>query len=155
MGKQLVNFRLRVERTIFVIYKAGLEMFQMPWNKHKNKTYMYLTQTEHTRKNHENRKLMVWYNSSLKIMIFGVIKEIYHVWEGYLRKIPVEGRKISRAERRGKFESEDWYFSQIPLPNMMYLFKILLYPNIWIAYSKQTRKMHNFPVWWHRFCWGN
>jgi len=50
MGKQLVNFRLRVERTIFVIYKAGLEMFEMPWNKHKNKKYMYLTQTEHTRK---------------------------------------------------------------------------------------------------------
>ena len=29
-------------------------------------------------------------------------KQIYHVWEWYLRKIPVERRKISRAERRGK-----------------------------------------------------
>ena len=23
-------------------------------------------------------------------LIFGVIKQIYHVWDGYLRKIPVE-----------------------------------------------------------------
>ena len=27
--------------------------------------------------------------------------QIYHVWEGYLRKIPVERRNISRAEWRG------------------------------------------------------
>jgi hypothetical protein len=31
------------------------------------------------------------------------IEQIYHVWEGYLRKILVWRRKISRAERRGKF----------------------------------------------------
>jgi len=31
------------------------------------------------------------------------IIHIYHVWEGYLRKIPVERRNISRAEWRGKF----------------------------------------------------
>ena len=30
------------------------------------------------------------------------IQQIYHVWEGYLRKIPVERRKISRAEREKK-----------------------------------------------------
>ena len=29
--------------------------------------------------------------------------QIYHVWEGYLRKIPVERRNISRAEWRRKF----------------------------------------------------
>ena len=28
--------------------------------------------------------------------------QIYHVWEGYLRKIPVERRKISQTEWRGK-----------------------------------------------------
>jgi hypothetical protein len=27
-----------------------------------------------------------------------VFIQIYHVWEGYLQKIPVERRKISRAE---------------------------------------------------------
>jgi hypothetical protein len=29
--------------------------------------------------------------------------QIYHAWEGFLGKILVERRKISRAERRGKF----------------------------------------------------
>ena len=33
----------------------------------------------------------------------GYCIQIYHVWEGYLRKIPVERRTIFRAERRGKF----------------------------------------------------
>jgi hypothetical protein len=32
-------------------------------------------------------------------------EQLYHVWEGYLRKIPVVRRKISRADRRGKFNS--------------------------------------------------
>ena len=32
-----------------------------------------------------------------------VFIKIYHVWEGYLRKILVERRQISRAEWRGKF----------------------------------------------------
>ena len=40
-------------------------------------------------------------------IIFGVIKQIYH-------------------SARGNFLSRDWYFSQIPLPNMIYLFNILL-----------------------------
>ena len=61
--------------------------------------------------------------------------QIYHAWEEYLRKIPVERRKISRAEWRGKFSlktggnfsSLDWYFSQIPLPNMIYLFNYTEY----------------------------
>ena len=29
--------------------------------------------------------------------------QIYHAWEGYMRRIPVERRTISRAEWRGKF----------------------------------------------------
>jgi hypothetical protein len=35
--------------------------------------------------------------------ITSYIIQIYHVWEGYLRKMPVERRKISRAEWRVKF----------------------------------------------------
>ena len=35
-------------------------------------------------------------------MIFGVIKQIYHVWEGYLRKIPVLRLNFPRI-RLGKF----------------------------------------------------
>jgi hypothetical protein len=41
------------------------------------------------------------------------IIQIYHVWEGYLRKIPVERRKISQAEWRVKFRVEyDFYFTE-------------------------------------------
>jgi hypothetical protein len=36
--------------------------------------------------------------------------QIYHVWKGYLRKIPVERRKISRAEWRGKFSLKTGIF---------------------------------------------
>ena len=41
--------------------------------------------------------------------------------------IPVAGRKISRADWRVKFDSQDWYFSQIPLPVMIYLFNYTEY----------------------------
>jgi hypothetical protein len=40
--------------------------------------------------------------------------QIYHVWEGYLRKIPVERRKISRAERRGKFGLKTGIYRKYP-----------------------------------------
>jgi hypothetical protein len=43
-------------------------------------------------------------------------KQMYHVWEGYLRKIPVERRNISRAEWRGKFSLKTGKVLQIPLP---------------------------------------
>ena len=36
--------------------------------------------------------------------------QIYHVWEVYLRKIPVERLKISRAECRGKFSLKTGIF---------------------------------------------
>ena len=75
--------------------------------------------------------------SNIRFIIFNClnnITQIYHVWEGYLRKIPVDRRKISRAEWRGKFSlkgnfsSLDWYFLQIPpLPNMIYLFNYTEY----------------------------
>jgi hypothetical protein len=48
-------------------------------------------------------------------------EQIYHVSEGYLRKIsverrkiPVERRKISRAERRGKFSLKTGIFRKYP-----------------------------------------
>ena len=43
-------------------------------------------------------------------------KQMYHVWEGYLRKIPVERRTISLAEWRGKFSLKTGKVLQIPLP---------------------------------------
>ena len=52
---------------------------------------------------------------------------MYHVWEEYLRKIPVERRKISRAEWRGKFSLKTGIFRKYPLPNMIYLFKYTEY----------------------------
>ena len=42
------------------------------------------------------------------------IEQIYHVWEGYFRKIPVERRTISRAERRGKFSLKTGIFRKYP-----------------------------------------
>ena len=41
-----------------------------------------------------------WYNIW---DIADIFEQIYHVWEGYLRNIPVERRKISLADRRWKF----------------------------------------------------
>ena len=40
--------------------------------------------------------------------------QIYHVWEGYLRKISAERRKISRAEWRGKFSLKTGIFRKYP-----------------------------------------
>jgi hypothetical protein len=42
------------------------------------------------------------------------IEQIYHAWEGYLRKIPVERRTISRAERRLKFSLKTGIFRKYP-----------------------------------------
>jgi hypothetical protein len=41
-------------------------------------------------------------------------EQIYHVWEGYLRKIPVEKRKISRAEWRGELSLKIDIFRKYP-----------------------------------------
>ena len=40
--------------------------------------------------------------------------QIYHVWEAYLRKIPVERRKMFRAEWRGKFSLKTGIFRKYP-----------------------------------------
>jgi len=42
------------------------------------------------------------------------IVQIYHVWEGYLRKIPVDRRKISLADRRVKFSLKTGIFRKYP-----------------------------------------
>ena len=39
---------------------------------------------------------------------------IYHGWEGYLRKIPVEKQTISGAEWRGKFSLKTGIFENTP-----------------------------------------
>ena len=45
--------------------------------------------------------------------------QIYHVWEGYLRKIlPVERLKISRAEWRGKFSLKTGIFLNLIQPTI-------------------------------------
>ena len=54
--------------------------------------------------------------------IFGVIKQIYHGMEVYLRKIPVLGPNFRRLAAWEISESLDWYFSQIPLHYMIYMF---------------------------------
>jgi hypothetical protein len=41
-------------------------------------------------------------------------EQIYHVWEGFLWKIPIERRKISRAEWRVKFSLETGIFRKYP-----------------------------------------
>jgi hypothetical protein len=43
-----------------------------------------------------------------------VLLPVYHVWEGYLRKIPVERRKISRVEWRGKYSLKTGIFRKYP-----------------------------------------
>ena len=40
--------------------------------------------------------------------------QIYHVWEGYLWKIPVERRNISRGEWRGKCSLKTGIFRKYP-----------------------------------------
>ena len=42
------------------------------------------------------------------------IEQIYHVWEGYLRKIPVERQQNFRAKRRGKFSLKTGSFRKYP-----------------------------------------
>jgi hypothetical protein len=54
-------------------------------------------------------------------------EQIYHVWEGYSRKIPVERRKISQAEWRGKISLKTGIFREYPSPNMIYLFNYTEY----------------------------
>jgi hypothetical protein len=47
-------------------------------------------------------------------------EQIYHVWEGYLRKIPVERWKISRAEWRGKFSLKTGIFRKYPICKIVF-----------------------------------
>mgnify|MGYP000719022871 CR=1 FL=1 len=55
-------------------------------------------------------------------IIISDTEQIYHVKEGYLRKIPVERMLNFTSRKAREIHSQDWYFSQIPLNNMIYLF---------------------------------
>ena len=55
------------------------------------------------------------------------IQQIYHVWEGYLRKRPIDRREIFRADRQVKCSLKTGIFSQIVPPNMIYLFSFTEY----------------------------
>ena len=72
----------------------------------------------------ENDKQKVLFIQPVFQIIFGVIKQIYHAWEGYLRKIGVLRLNFPRHSAREIFSSLDWYFSQIPLPNMIYQYNV-------------------------------
>jgi hypothetical protein len=53
-------------------------------------------------------------------------EQIYHVWEGYLRKIPVERRKFPQPIVEGNLVSRVVFFANTP-PNMIYLFNYTEY----------------------------
>ena len=56
-------------------------------------------------------------SSSIQLTIVAMyIIQIYHVWEGYLRKIPVERRNISRAEWLKPYTNVDINVVIIPNP---------------------------------------
>ena len=111
-------------------------------------------------------KFVKRYQLCVYVTSFGRIKQIHHVWEGYLRKIPVlrlnfpvDGSCLPPYLRctfvqikktiiwfyilqyrcnNGIFVNTsydlfvhlylDWYFSQIPLPNMIYLYYAMTTP---------------------------
>ena len=56
-----------------------------------------------------NNPLLIDYKTFICTKLNNI--QIYHAWEGYLRKIPVERRKISRAEWRGKFSLKTGMFN--------------------------------------------
>jgi hypothetical protein len=70
---------------------------------------------------------LYWWNIYLINMFKWHIKQIYHVWEGYFRKIPVERRKISRAEWRRKFSIKTGIFRKYPSQTW---YICLIIPNI-------------------------
>jgi hypothetical protein len=54
-------------------------------------------------------------------------EQIYHVWEGYLRKIPVERRKIAEPKGEGNLVSRLVFFANTPPKHdiSVYLHRIL------------------------------
>ena len=59
-------------------------------------------------------KIGIIYFNPVNFIDFAPIEQIYHVWEGHLRKISVERRKIFRAERRGKLSLKTGIFRKYP-----------------------------------------
>jgi hypothetical protein len=59
-------------------------------------------------------KIGIIYFNPVNFIDFAPIEQIYHVWEVYLRKIPVERRKISQAEWRGKLNLKTGILRKYP-----------------------------------------
>jgi hypothetical protein len=78
--------------------------------------------TELMKKNVNYVNILMFYIN----LVENYFEQIYHVWEGYLRKIPVERRNISQAERQGNLVSRLVFFAITP-PNMIYLFNYTEY----------------------------
>jgi hypothetical protein len=55
-----------------------------------------------------------WYLQNRICRFYPSPRRLYHAWEGYLRKIPVERRNSSRAERRVKFSLKTGIFRKYP-----------------------------------------
>ena len=59
-----------------------------------------------------------------------ITEQIYHVKEGYLRKIPVERMLNFLSRKSREIHSQDWYFSQILLKNIRTCYIFLITPNV-------------------------
>jgi hypothetical protein len=81
-------------------------------------------------------------------IIFGVIKQIYHVWEGYLRKIPVLRLNfprhwlgkffVSRLVFFHKYPSQTWYICIIIKRTTDNVLQILLQASRWRVKTANT-----------------
>jgi hypothetical protein len=81
------------------------------------KTYFTFLPSRANRQIHSEYKnvLQSLSNKTNRIFLKTTSKRYYyHVWEGYLRKIPVERRNISRAEWRGEFSLKTGIFGKYP-----------------------------------------
>ena len=58
--------------------------------------------------------LFLLYANIYSYFILFYFEQIHHVWDGHLRKIPVERKNISRAERRRKFCLKTGIFRKYP-----------------------------------------
>jgi hypothetical protein len=70
--------------------------------------------------------------------------QIYHVWEGYLRKIPVARRKISRSEWRGKFSLKTGIFGRGICEKLKFLLRLQRRVRRWTPclLSVESREAH-------------
>ena len=104
--------------------------------------------TELMKKNVNYVNILMFYIN----LVENYFEQIYHVWEGYLRKIPVERRNISQAERQGNLVSRLVFFAITP-PNMIYLFNYTeYYLEHWLNKYYNTLCLSFSGIFW--FYWG-